>query len=135
MGRLVDSDDLVGCAEIAHRLGYQGAETVHNWRRRFANSFPSPIARLNIGLIFAWPDVRRWAEDNRRDLRVADFDEPMFTAAEAAKRLGVRESSIYRWIADGRVAATPRPARLRVTDVEALVERVRQNPRRPFANP
>lgn len=133
VGRTVDTDELVGCAEIARRLGFAGAETVHNWRRRFPDSFPTPVARLKIGLIFVWSDVEQWAEWNRKHLRVIEYNEPMMSVTEAAKYLGVRDSSIYRWIEGGHLEATPRPARIRSSDIETLLERVRLRPRRPFA--
>ena len=63
--RKVRVDDLVGAAEIADRLGLAQPQTVHSWRRRYAD-FPEPIARLQTALIWAWPDVREWAEATGR---------------------------------------------------------------------
>ena len=63
--RKVSVDDLVGAAEIAERLGLAQPQTVHSWRRRYAD-FPEPIAQLQTALIWAWPDVRRWAETTGR---------------------------------------------------------------------
>jgi hypothetical protein len=68
MGRKLDADDLVGAAEIAERLGLAQVQTVHTWRRRYAD-FPEPIARLKQALIWAWPDIERWA---RRTSRLPD---------------------------------------------------------------
>lgn len=62
---MVNSDDLVGTAEIADRLGLAFRETVHNWRHRHED-FPQPIAELGCGLIWSWPEVRRWARDTGR---------------------------------------------------------------------
>lgn len=59
--RKVRVDDLVGAAEIADRLGLAQPQTVHSWRRRYED-FPEPIAQLQTALIWAWPDVRAWAE-------------------------------------------------------------------------
>ncbi|MCU1498448.1 MAG: Ribonuclease VapC [Acidimicrobiales bacterium] len=56
----VDPDDLVGAAEIADRLHLAHRETVHNWRRRYPD-FPEPIAELQMGLVWNWADVQRWA--------------------------------------------------------------------------
>jgi len=58
--RKVNVDDLVGAAEIADRLGLAQPQTVHAWRRRYAD-FPEPVARLKNALIWSWPDVERWA--------------------------------------------------------------------------
>ena len=59
-----DTKDLVGVAEIAERLGV-GTSVVHDWRRRH-DDFPEPVLRLRMGLIWAWPDVRRWASSTGR---------------------------------------------------------------------
>jgi len=58
------ADDLVGVAEIAERLGV-GTSVVHDWRRRHP-AFPQPVRRLSMGLIWAWPEVRRWAIETER---------------------------------------------------------------------
>jgi predicted DNA-binding transcriptional regulator AlpA len=61
----VESEQLVGAAEIAQRLGLAQAQTVHLWRRRYAD-FPQPVATLQQALIWYWPDVERWARQTRR---------------------------------------------------------------------
>jgi predicted DNA-binding transcriptional regulator AlpA len=53
-------DQLVGAAEIASRLGLGKATVVHDWRHRHPE-FPEPVARLKMGLLWAWPDVEAWA--------------------------------------------------------------------------
>jgi hypothetical protein len=65
MGRKVDVADLVGAAEIANRLGVGSVQTVHSWRRRHPD-FPAPVAHLNQGIIWNWPDVERWAKATGR---------------------------------------------------------------------
>jgi hypothetical protein len=40
-------------------------QTVHAWRRRY-DDFPAPVARLRQALIWAWPDVERWAKTTGR---------------------------------------------------------------------
>lgn len=60
MTRQVDVTDLVGVQEIADRLGVLHVQTVHLWRRRHPD-FPAPVTRLRMGLLWAWPDVERWA--------------------------------------------------------------------------
>lgn len=57
--------DLVGAAEIAERLGLSHAESVHTYRRRY-HDFPEPVAQLRNGIIWAWPDVERWAKATGR---------------------------------------------------------------------
>ena len=64
----VKPGDLVGTKEIADRLGVGYPEVVHNWRRRDLG-FPAPIARLSIGYIWSWPEVRTWALESGRQLR------------------------------------------------------------------
>jgi hypothetical protein len=68
LARRIDPADLVATPEIAERLGLSHAETVHSWRRRYAD-FPQPIAKLSIGLIWYWPDIEVWA---RRTGRLPD---------------------------------------------------------------
>ena len=65
MSRRVNADDLVGAAEIADRLGIAYVETIHNWRRRYAD-FPQPVAQLRQALIWSWPDVEAWAKATGR---------------------------------------------------------------------
>jgi hypothetical protein len=60
MGRYVDTELLVGAAEIAKRLGVSRAQTVHNWRARDID-FPEPVATLEVALVFYWPDIENWA--------------------------------------------------------------------------
>jgi predicted DNA-binding transcriptional regulator AlpA len=56
---------LVGAAEIAERLGLGKSTVVHDWRRRH-DDFPEPVADLTMGLVWAWPDVERWARKTGR---------------------------------------------------------------------
>lgn len=59
MGRMVDVDHLVGATEIGQRLGID-RRSVHQLRRRHAD-FPEPVAKLESAMIWAWPEVERWA--------------------------------------------------------------------------
>jgi hypothetical protein len=65
VGRKIDVDDLVGATEIAERLGLSHAETVHSWRHRHAD-FPEPVAKLRQAMVWAWPDVEKWARGTGR---------------------------------------------------------------------
>lgn len=66
MADLVDPADLVGSKEIADRLGLSHTESVHTWRRRYPD-FPQPVAELQVGLIWNWPDVALWARATGRE--------------------------------------------------------------------
>ena len=57
-------DQLVGAAEIAERLGV-APRTVHDWARRPV-AFPAPVAKLKGALVWAWPDVEKWARKTGR---------------------------------------------------------------------
>lgn len=61
-------NELVGAAEIAQRMGLGKPTVVHDWRYRHED-FPEPVAELQAGLVWSWPDVRRWAVTTNR-LRV-----------------------------------------------------------------
>lgn len=60
----MNTDDLVGAAEIAERLSTT-LNTVHSWRRRH-DDFPEPVAKLRQALVWAWPDVEVWAQQTGR---------------------------------------------------------------------
>ncbi len=62
-------DQLVGAAEIASRLGVKRSTVVHDWRRRHED-FPEPVATLKAGLVWAWPDVVKWAKATGREVRL-----------------------------------------------------------------
>jgi predicted DNA-binding transcriptional regulator AlpA len=64
--RRVAVNQLVGAAEIAHRLGKKQTHIVHEWRKRYPD-FPEPVATLTMGMVWAWSDVERWAKANGRD--------------------------------------------------------------------
>ncbi|MGH9086952.1 MAG: hypothetical protein ACRDYZ_02405 [Acidimicrobiales bacterium] len=57
--------ELVGTREIAERLGLARPEGVHAWRYRGLD-FPQPVARLGIGYVWSWDDVRVWADRTGR---------------------------------------------------------------------
>ena len=61
MGRRLDVDQLVGASEIAKRLGLKTRQSVHVWRQRYPD-FPEPALRLDMGLVWNWPDIERWAK-------------------------------------------------------------------------
>jgi len=65
-GRL-RAGDMVGAAEIAGRPGAKRATVVHDWRRRHPD-FPQPVATLSAGLVWAWPDVEKWAKATGREI-------------------------------------------------------------------
>ena len=62
---MVDADLLVGAAEIAHRLGYAGPQSVH-YHLTAGRGFPEPVAEVGGGpnptLVWYWPDVEAWAK-------------------------------------------------------------------------
>ena len=61
-------DQLVGAAEIAARLTPSGRTSiVHDWRHRHPD-FPEPVATLKAGLVWAWPDVEKWAKATGRQI-------------------------------------------------------------------
>lgn len=58
-------DELVGTADIAHRLGVKRHQVIHDWIRRYSN-FPAPVAEISGVKVFAWPDVEKWAKATGR---------------------------------------------------------------------
>jgi hypothetical protein len=60
-------NQMVGAAEIAERLGMRSASLVHDWRKRYPD-FPQPVATLKAGLVWAWPDVEKWAKATGRGI-------------------------------------------------------------------
>lgn len=62
----LDAADLVGVAEISARTGVKKT-TVCAWdRRRATTGFPEPLARLDSGPVYAWPDVDGWIKETHR---------------------------------------------------------------------
>ena len=66
MGRRLDVDQLVGASEIARRLGVRRTQVVHVWRKRYPGEFPEPVLKLDMGLVWNWPEVERWARATGR---------------------------------------------------------------------
>ena len=64
---------LVGTSEIASWLGIKHPETVHKWRSRYVD-FPAPLAHLQIGYVWNWADIRRWAILHDKLTPIEDFD-------------------------------------------------------------
>lgn len=58
-------DQLVGAEEIAERLGLARYQRVHELRRRNPD-FPAPVKTLKRAMVWAWPDVERWARRTGR---------------------------------------------------------------------
>jgi predicted DNA-binding transcriptional regulator AlpA len=65
MGRKVDVEQLVGASEIARRLELSAPQAVHNWRARHPD-FPAPVAILDMGMVWYWPDVEEWVRKTGR---------------------------------------------------------------------
>jgi hypothetical protein len=65
VGRRLDVEQLVGASEIAKRLGVKQRQAVHVWRQRYPD-FPEPVLRLDMGLVWNWPEVERWARATGR---------------------------------------------------------------------
>ena len=61
MGRMVDTDDLVGSAEIARRLGAKRYNLINDWIRRYPD-FPEPVAVIAGTKIWNWPDIFIWSQ-------------------------------------------------------------------------
>ena len=64
----VPPEFLVGAHEIAERLGFSHAQSVHTIRKRHAN-FPAPVAALKTALIWDWRNIERWAKSTGRELQ------------------------------------------------------------------
>ncbi len=58
-------DQLVGASEIAKRLGLKQRQGVHVWQKRYPD-FPSPVLKLDMGHVWNWPEVERWARKTGR---------------------------------------------------------------------
>ncbi len=56
---MVDSDNIVGAKEIAHRLQRAHSTIVHQWRMRNIG-FPEPVITLSAGLFWEWDKVEAW---------------------------------------------------------------------------
>lgn len=59
------AEGLVTVSQIAELAGARNTQTVSNWRRRYADSFPSPVERGPTGDLFRYEDVIAWLEEHR----------------------------------------------------------------------
>jgi predicted DNA-binding transcriptional regulator AlpA len=66
MTPLVDSDDLVGAAEVADILKLSHANSVTTYLNRYAD-FPRPVVELPKSKVRLWKrsEIRQWASDRR----------------------------------------------------------------------
>jgi excisionase family DNA binding protein len=77
----------------------------------------------------------------RREVRKVETpreDSAFYTVREAAERLGVSTSTVWRWIDAGQLAAVrvgPRAIRIRSSDVQTAVRPARQQQRVPGEHP
>lgn len=64
MGEKVDSDDLVGAAEVAVILRLSHPSSVTTYLRRYAD-FPRPVVDLTSSRVRLWrrQDIERWHRD------------------------------------------------------------------------
>ena len=51
-------------ADIAEYVG-KSASAVSNWRTRFEDTFPKPISRDGVALVFSPLEIQKWLEDNK----------------------------------------------------------------------
>lgn len=64
MGEKLDSDDLVGAAEVAAILRLSHPSSVTTYLRRYAD-FPRPVVDLTSSRVRLWrrQDIERWHRD------------------------------------------------------------------------
>lgn len=64
MGEKLDSDDLVGAAEVAALLRLSHPSSVTTYLRRYAD-FPMPVVNLSSSRVRLWrrQDIERWHRD------------------------------------------------------------------------
>lgn len=76
MGRKVDVDQLVGTREIAARLGFRHAQSVHHLRRT-DSTFPDTVFGEDgtpSAMVWYWPDIARWARRKGRSVLLPSTD-------------------------------------------------------------
>ncbi len=64
----MNSDDLIGLAEIAKIAGFN-VSAISNWRKRFQN-FPSPLVELQSGPVFYKSQILKWLEQRNRNMTI-----------------------------------------------------------------
>lgn len=87
MGRKVDVDHLVGAREIAERLGFKFAQSVHHLRRTDA-TFPDPVYGtdgVRSAMVWYWPDLARWARSVGRAYTLAAESDTEGVAGRSTK--------------------------------------------------
>lgn len=64
-------------AEIAEYVG-KSTSAVSNWRKRFEDTFPKPISRDGVALVFSPLEVQKWLEVNKHLTRsTLDIDQSL----------------------------------------------------------
>jgi glutathione-regulated potassium-efflux system ancillary protein KefG len=63
----VNTEDLVGAAEVARILGLSHPNSVTTYLRRY-DDFPKPVVDLTESRVRLWlrPDIEQWAKGRRR---------------------------------------------------------------------
>jgi glutathione-regulated potassium-efflux system ancillary protein KefG len=63
----VNTEDLVGAAEVARILGLSHPNSVTTYLRRY-DDFPKPVVELTESRVRLWlrPDIEQWAKGRRR---------------------------------------------------------------------
>jgi predicted DNA-binding transcriptional regulator AlpA len=66
MGATVDSDDLIGAAEVAAILSLSHPSSVTTYLRRYPD-FPEPVVDLKASRVRLWKrqDIERWYRQRR----------------------------------------------------------------------
>ncbi len=67
MSPKVNTEDLIGAAEVARLLGLSHPNSVTTYLRRY-DDFPRPVVDLSESRIRLWlrQDIEQWARDRRR---------------------------------------------------------------------
>ena len=85
------TEGLVTVSQIAELAGARNTQTVSNWRRRYADSFPSPVERGPTGDLFRYDEVAAWLEEYR-GLSVQVLGASWTLAVHLRGQLGTDES-------------------------------------------
>jgi hypothetical protein len=84
---------LVGYLEIAARAGVV-RPVVTMWRKRHVETFPTPVAELEVGPVWYWPEIATWLDQTGRGYDENAVPEPTGQGErfKAARAIGGREA-------------------------------------------
>lgn len=83
VGAVLESDVLVGSADIVARLGLKRLQNLHYYMKHDP-TFPQQLGNISGALLWSWPDIEDWARTKKFRQRTPPVHAPRATDFQAA---------------------------------------------------